>query len=1301
MKTLLIIVVLTSCVSALSQRNITGVRPLGQDLETPEALAHEPEVEIYREPPLWTFYELPYEGVIDVTPEGWILGYTNTHIIRWKPGESVENLSAIPSESGYLAVMNRLGDVVVSIYPTGSETGPDVRYHPLGGGSRSVSVPSFSFSYIFDCEPELPVSETSRPALVEKLDDLGVLWLSQGHVVNSFPCESGQGSVKGLSTHFVGRSLVGSGQVNTPLATSYNVDGVSSTGSYYGRLSREVLVSGGTTNEDVYIWDGKVTGSEFSSSGFQVHHVNSWGVALASNGVHLPDGTVDPLPSGIAEWIDEFGNVRGARLFDASNNLYVKTSWKPARDQEGVFLGYAARDYVSLPLPEGWSSGTTMAPDEVLPQTGVGSSLGATSPFLLMPMWPDLDVDSDNDGIVNRSRREEDLEAPDPLAPEASKPGKVIFVNNGDTDTDGVPDFADGLNLFEDDGIRAPVDSDVSDIGSLTPMILELPDFRDVRVVFHYDASDPSQVLRTTDSYGNYQYDSAPGQLRVWTKDGNELRQVEPIGTDGGDFVGSDILYSREDLGFQEGETVKTFYVESVRPITDVASDRVAMSVWFEQPADNTVEPDYRDEVAFTSLLPSPLIPDYNRDGVIDEYDRNLAEKGQPFYMWINDDDDVDAATGNDIPLSIASAYEEDLAPNDPGSEHELIDAFASETPDSANNIVDGIRDLEDFFPILVDVGSMLDGREIGDLTASVSGIGINIIDPAAVSSAKLNTSGEYLRDVTKADLLKDAPVLVQEENTVQLPESFLQALLDGGGKATLLIEGASSTSDVSQLAVVFKDGDQLVDQFTALLQLSPVEDMFKHINLTEYADSDSLSVSAGGKRYTGYPDRASSIIWSSEMSSKEFVYLHGYNISPQQARGEHSTVFKRLYQMGLQSEFTGVTWFGWASQRFVFNRYRCPDYYNNIINSFKTSPVLKTKLDSLGYDKFAIGAHSMGNVVVSSAIADWGLDPEQFLLFNAAVALEAFGDAPTTESMALMSALSWANNVDQITNDDLSDAYEPHLWASEWHELFTDRRRLLTWRNRFGAIPQAYNFYSGSENVLANSDGNGVSAILDFGEILNGDRAWYSQEVGKGTSLLETVKPIAEVDRHGGWGFSSDSHYKENGEGPKDRQPWNELRANTEISDDDMRKLPFFLEFDEEDDSFALPYDPDGSGSWNFTFKGADFYDDSDPLTLTKVNELEESEFYMARAKLLAEAIPATTYAVGRNPVESFDSPLEGSRNFDMPTLYKSKILGVPAWPTERVNENDLRWKHGDMHRIGLVYIYELYEKINRTGTL
>jgi len=101
----------------------------------------------------------------------------------------------------------------------------------------------------------------------------------------------------------------------------------------------------------------------------------------------------------------------------------------------------------------------------------------------------DLDVDSDNDdgfGMPDQSVEEDRIED------DSDKPGKLIGVNDADQDGDGVPNFADGFDLWGNEGANAG--------GQFAPLVLTLEGPMDegaAEVTFNYSCSDPAYVTRS------------------------------------------------------------------------------------------------------------------------------------------------------------------------------------------------------------------------------------------------------------------------------------------------------------------------------------------------------------------------------------------------------------------------------------------------------------------------------------------------------------------------------------------------------------------------------------------------------------------------------------------------------------------------------------------------------------------------------------------------------------------------------------------------------------------------------------
>jgi hypothetical protein len=122
--------------------------------------------------------------------------------------------------------------------------------------------------------------------------------------------------------------------------------------------------------------------------------------------------------------------------------------------------------------------------------------------------------------------------------------------------------------------------------------------------------------------------------------------------------------------------------VLSAEPLSIQIPKGQFLSDWFEFAAPMV---DGRDTVV--SLQQIDVVPDYNRDGKIDQADREKVAVESPWRFWINDDDDSGETGGTDVSVD--------------------SDALTI-NPDWWSSGVDGIRDLIDFFPLRLDFGSVL-----------------------------------------------------------------------------------------------------------------------------------------------------------------------------------------------------------------------------------------------------------------------------------------------------------------------------------------------------------------------------------------------------------------------------------------------------------------------------------------------------------------------------------------------------------------------------------------------------------------
>jgi hypothetical protein len=459
-------------------------------------------------------------------------------------------------------------------------------------------------------------------------------------------------------------------------------------------------------------------------------------------------------------------------------------------------------------------------------------------------------------------------------------------------------------------------------------------------------------------------------------------------------------------------------------------------------------------------------------------------------------------------------------------------------------------------------------------------------------------------------------------------------------GEGVILVE-CRSVTDNPLVLVVEKDGVVLVE-LSIDLRVSLVEDMYRHVDLTgsakEYDGGEITPPKAPRKTETdepiGLPD--------SESNNKYFVFVHGYNVDAQKARGWNAEVFKRLYALGSRARFVGVTWNGTPSTLvpdLISHDY--PDYHKGVFHAFLAGDAIKTELDKfipVGSD-VTVAAHSLGNMVVSHSIQSGGFRPTRYFMINAAVPLEAYDFGSVDDGQRM-----------DMTEDDWRDATKrpPRLFASNWHKLFdvNDKRSELAWENLFkdvNELTMLYNFYSPGEDVLENR-ATTTSAVFVNG--LKDRGSWKIQELLKGVSVFTSLGNLVMERTQGGWNWNESAY----GINP-------DVGA---VTDYQLRTAPCFKPFKEE---FLLQ-----------------------PEVVTVVA-------HKVKYDVLARGIPALSHATGTGPVGILPYG-----NIDMQEECRDK----KQWPVEGRDADFIgKWIHSDFKNVSLPYVSKMYKKLIDEGEL
>jgi len=539
---------------------------------------------------------------------------------------------------------------------------------------------------------------------------------------------------------------------------------------------------------------------------------------------------------------------------------------------------------------------------------------------------------------------------------------------------------------------------------------------------------------------------------------------------------------------------------------------------------------------------------------------------------------------------------------------------------------IDGARDLIDFFPVAIQgLESTIEMSFLGyDYYLKHADGDLNIL---LYTGLKKGEASSYLYSTDFFDWMSNID-LTHIDGEVCI-SSYFDSYTESG-KCVILVEGRGSTSSPLVFEIRKSSDDSVVYSSELNMELSSVEDMFYHKNLTGVVGGTG-GVADRSSTPNGLPD-----------NGKNFVFVHGYNVNGSDARGWASEFYKRMYWSGSNAKFHAVSWYGYQTQWTAIHK--TPNYHENVINALYTAPYLRTYINSLQGD-VVIAGHSLGNMVVSSAIAKYNADVDRDFIIDGAVAMECFNPSQTKVSGMVHS--DWDDYYFGQTND--------FLFASEWYKLFNndDARHDLSWRGIFTNMNNTtiYNMYSSGENVLGNIGHDQGNIVASPSYI------WGSQEKLKGR-MFEPMDWLVGSSVCG-WGFNQYSY-----------------GAYTNSSG--VTGITWYA----ESPSVAKNINPTNLITKPFFLKS---YPD-----LFSTNSATAKAYAVNNNKaLLAQAIPARSFAVGRNAVDSTNIYNNVNMNNYRLTL----------WPSSR--DEDSGWQHSDVKNVSYLYTKDVYDYMVDEGGL
>lgn len=647
------------------------------------------------------------------------------------------------------------------------------------------------------------------------------------------------------------------------------------------------------------------------------------------------------------------------------------------------------------------------------------------------------------------------------------------------------------------------------------------------------------------------------------------------------------------------------------------------------------------DEVSqvITAIRP-PLLPDYNRNGIIDDADELLYISGKRLYFWANED----TWSGDDA-----------FAPYSEG-----VHIFAYQLPiNGSDGEVNGRNDLVNLCPFAVDVTRISNIFGVHNISVSVTGNDLDNVQFVGTRTA-WNAVGKIVSEdqTTVKNKALHAAKFDQAaiddttgELCYRLPTALL--LLGSSGSGVLAMEFAKPNSETKLNLVVRKsDSGEVIFSQSLDASILDVHKMYRWINLDyvcEEQKPESDKTDEDRAREKKYKTRTD-VEWpDTEHADVNVFFAHGFNVHIDEAWDWSQAMFKRLWWSGMNAGFTAIRWYGNHSQIWIpkvwpfitSNGYGSRNYHQNVYNAFRTAGTLATVANSLPGERKYYIAHSLGNMLICAAKQFHGLKYDKYMMLNAAVAMEALDpDAIKHENgKACMTPAVWRSYPDRVK-------------SAHWYELFSqsDVRHGLTWKGLFKDVDNVMNFYSEQDEVVR--DGNGK-----WKNPLSRKFAWYNQERAKGSFWVDS-------NWEAGWAFCDNYDIIETG-GLWGNTTYARHRTSTEsksISNDQLISDPFF-------GAFTHPEILGENGDAYFT---------------------EHPEY---RWRILSHGIPSESFAIGANAVTNGVVKASGYKKGKHSSARAQNI----DMSTQCVREKSkhIKWVHSYFIQWSMKYTGILYDEI------
>ncbi|MBX7157163.1 MAG: alpha/beta hydrolase [Verrucomicrobiae bacterium] len=417
----------------------------------------------------------------------------------------------------------------------------------------------------------------------------------------------------------------------------------------------------------------------------------------------------------------------------------------------------------------------------------------------------------------------------------------------------------------------------------------------------------------------------------------------------------------------------------------------------------------YKDQPQYLTMIPVELGVDANRDGkivLLNEKDKpdNVGEEvdqtkpDKYFRFWANEDDDTD-------------------------NEDENSDSIPIVFKDSDDINIDSKRDLEDFSRLWVYLkgvhemvkgeDAMLVGLKWKDTTGNPAirlfeayeqDGGTNYLSNDSVATQQ--RQGKYGTAVQNQN---GEAVVSGSDIFIFYPEVWEQ-LDEENYKKYFLFEGVSEGKGKLQIVFLDKNQNEIGEAPPIYLEITNIKKMYERFKATP----EDANFPPPFEIDTNPPFNDNSASFVSDPNGNPFqkpwdekahctVFVHGWDLNYDESYNFAETLFKRMWQRGYKGHFVAFRWDTYTFSKTTFNRseYRAWKYGKSLkdcVNSLKGQ-----------FANINLTAHSMGNIVASSALKQGLSGINNYVMMNPAISASAYDPSP------YLNQPGWGNNTEDL----------------------------------------------------------------------------------------------------------------------------------------------------------------------------------------------------------------------------------------------------------------------------------------------